>query len=255
MCGFAVQFDDEQGRINFGDGIEASEQIVCLNEIIPVLLNKYLKYPEIVYKYHPKVKVTKHPEGTEYSYNMFYIPYGLLGVEFIKTHVYYSPYEEGKYDALIEVHSGTVTVVMQRNGEKEDEWDINTYVEELKVVHLKKGQKMAIPTGVYYGFVNTGLSHAVFSMVTSANHQQIDYESLKRERGLACYVICKNSKVAAVANPKYKIKTKLVAASLDKFIKNEELKQLFYGPFIQRSEPLIKFMDDAELLRSFVFAR
>lgn len=252
LVGFSVLIDDEKGTINFGEGISSQEHHIALNEIVPILLNKYLKYPEVVYKYHPEIKTAKC-DDCEFTYNMFYIPYGLLGVEFVKTHVFYRDYVENKYDALVEVHSGNVAVVIQKNGEKEDEWDVNTYVEELKVIHLTKGQRLAIPAGVYYAFVNTGLKPAVFSTITSNKHEKIDYDSLKREKGLACFVISKNSKVAAVANPKYKMKTKLQSSTLDKFMKDENFKDVFTRPFDQYNEPLVNFMERLEILKNYIY--
>lgn len=252
LTGFSVLVDDERGRITFGDGVCSEGYNVCLSEIVPVLLNKYLRYPEVVYNYHPNIKTAKCEE-CEFGYHMFYIPYGLLGVEFIKTHVFYSNFVENKYDAFIEVHTGNISVIIQRNEEKEDEWDINTYVRELKVIHLSKGQKLAIPSGVFYAFVNTGLAPAVFSMITSAEPKEIDYEMIKREKGLACFIISKNSKVAAVANPKYKIRSKLQAANLDKFSKDIKFNDVFTKPFDQQAEPLINFMEKLDLLKNYIF--
>lgn len=251
IAGFSVLLDDENG-ISFGEERNIEEYRVPLGEIVPVLLNKYLKYPETVYRFHPKVKISQC-DGCEFSYNMIYIPYGLLGVEFMKTHIFYSDYVENKYDALVEVFSGSLSVIIQRNGECEDEWDTNTYVEDLRVVHLTKGDRIAIPTGVYYTFANTGLKPAVFSMVISGSHRRVDYENLKKERGLACFIISKNSKVATVANPKYKIRKKLVSSSLNKLKNDQKFVEIYCKPFVENNIPLINFMERVEDLKRFFY--
>lgn len=252
LAGFSVLIDDEKGRITFGDGIYPEGYSVCLSEIVPVLLNKYLKYPEIVYNYHPNIR-TARCDDCEFGYHMFYMPYGLLGVEFMKTHVFYSDFVENKYDSFVEVHTGNISVIIQKNAEKEDEWDVNTYVEDLMVIHLSKGQKLAIPSGVYYAFANTGLRPAVFSMIRSNQPRQVDYESLKREKGLACFIISKNSKVAAVANPKYKMRKKLQSANLEKFMKDNSFSDVYTKPFDQQSEPLVNFMERLDFLKNYIY--
>jgi oxalate decarboxylase/phosphoglucose isomerase-like protein (cupin superfamily) len=171
----------------------------------------------------------------------------------MKTHVFYSEFVENKYDSFIEVHSGNISVIVQKNADKEDEWDINTYVEELRVIHLGKGDKLAIPSGVYYAFANTGLRPAVFSMIRSNKPNQVDYESLKREKGLACFIISKNSKVAAVANPKYKMRKKLQSANLEKFMKDSAFVEVFAKPFDHQSEPLVNFMERLDFLKNYIY--
>lgn len=251
LVGLTVLIDEDQGRVSFGNEIMCEEKIVRLTDIIPVLLNKYLRYPELVYKFHPNVRKTECGD-CQFSYNFFYIPYGLLGVEFMKTHVYFSEFQENKYSSFVEVHSGNLSVIIQRNGEREDEFDSNTYVEELKVVHLVKGQKLAIPSGVYYTFVNTGVKPAIFSMITSPILSIMDYQNIKKEKGLACFVISKNSKVATVINPKYKIRSKLQTLSLEKFMKQEGFKEIFLKPFVKFEEPLVNFMDRSDDLVEFI---
>jgi hypothetical protein len=250
--GVSVLIDDDNGEIRFEDGLGIKENRVSLNEITPVLLNKYLKYPEVVYTQHSKIKTAKC-NNCEVDYNVFMIPYGLLGVEFMKTHVFYTDLVESKYASLVEVLSGELSVIIQRNGDKEDEWDMNTYVEELKVIKLHKGNKLAIPTGVYYSFVNTGLSSTVFSVISSSNRSNIDYEVFRREKGLACFIISKNSKVATVTNPKYKIRGTLELLTYDELCGQEECRCVFIEPIETIDGPLIDLMDKTDLLGSYIY--
>lgn len=246
VCGLPVQFDNENISFVLADDLNCDgEDQVKLSEIVPILLNKYLKYPEVVYK-HRKNIFFKDNQPNRISYDMICIPFGLLGIEYIKTHVYYSPEVVGKYDCVIEVLQGEMIVVMQKNQPKEDEWQYDTYVEDLAIVTLKKGHKLAIPTGYFYTFVNTGNSFLIISRVRSKQSATpIDYSMLRREKGLACYIISKNAKIETVANPKYKVTTKLKAMSITSFIEKrvqEEIpKQIF-----KTKEPLAKIIDRIE---------
>lgn len=210
ISGLPIKLDEQTGALYFDECIECeTNRHVELVEIIPVLLNKYLKYPEIVYRHHKKVKdKNKAYKEDGLRYDILSIPYGLLGIEYIRTHVYFSEYQKDKFDSVVEVLSGSVTVVMQKNAENDDPYAFEKYVEEIVLVRLEKGQKFAIPTGVYYTFVNTEMFPAVVAKVAGHNHKEIDYSILSKERGLAYYIISKNARLEVVANPKYKVLNK-----------------------------------------------
>lgn len=249
VCGLPIQFDNDNSTFVLSQDLDCEgEYKVRLSEIVPVLLNKYLKYPEIVYTHRKNITI----RGVDYegvSYDLIHIPFGLLGIEYMKTHVYYSDEIPGKYDCIVEVLQGELTAIMQKNQDKEDEWQFDTGVEDLSIIVLRKGHKLAIPTGYFYTFVNTGSVPLIISKVSATNKKStIDYNILKREKGLACYIISKNAKIETVANPKYKVSTKLKATGIGTFIdkksQDESQKQIF-----KTKDPLAKMLSK---VRSFV---
>ena len=144
---------------------------------------------------------------------------------------------------------GELTAIMQKNLVKEDEWQFDTGVEDLSILILKKGNKLAIPTGYFYTFINTGSVPLILSKLSSLSREStIDYEILKREKGLACYIISKNAKIETVANPKYKVGSKLKATGIGAFIEkksqDESQKEIF-----KTKDPLAKMISK---VRSFV---
>ncbi|MEO6728721.1 MAG: glucose-6-phosphate isomerase family protein [Candidatus Dojkabacteria bacterium] len=252
LCGFSLKIDEGRGRVIFGDDVNCKcEQFVSLQEIIPVLLNKQLKYPENVYKEHKSLYERGSEDGKAISYDLLYIPYGLLGIEFIKTHIYESLFVENKYHCMVELLSGEMMIVMQRNAEKEDVFQMETYVDDMVIVKLTPGEKLAIPTGYMYTFVNVGLAPVVFAKISTKDQTPMDYGTLKRERGLAYYIISKNAKVEAVANPKYKINCRLKNMSLKKLLKDEDLKNT-YSPFGENTS-LFNYMVNDDKVEELIF--
>lgn len=254
ISGLPIKYDEERGRIHYDmDVICDKEVAIPLAQLTPVLLNKYLKYPEIVYKYHRNIYY-KSNSPKDLAYDIVYLPFGLLGIEFVKTHVYHSEYVEGKYDSLVEVLSGNLTVLIQRNRPKEDPYDFETYVDEVTIITLRKGEKLAIPTGVYYTFVNTGVAPVIFGKLACQSQKAIDYTALKREKGLAYFLISKNAKVEVVANPKYKIACKLKIFSFKRLQNDAEaVKRYIYQDSYSKKKTLYNLLAE-ELIYSAIYA-
>lgn len=249
VCGLPIQFDSDNSTFILAPELECEgEYKIKLSEIVPILLNKYLKYPEVVYTHRRNI-IFKGIDSEGVSYDLLHIPFGLLGIEYMKTHVYYSDPIENKYDCIVEVLQGELTAIMQKNLEKEDKWQYDTGVEDLSIIILRKGHKLAIPTGYFYTFVNTGSVPLIISKVSATQKKSlIDYEVLRREKGLACYIISKNAKIETVANPKYKVGSKLKATGIGTFMEkksqDESQKQIF-----KNKDPLAKMIT---AVRSFV---
>ncbi len=244
VSGLPVKFDEEKGKFYFNDDVIcAQEKHVTLSEIVPILLNKYLKYPEIVYKQSKSIATKGITLPSNITYDLMYVPYGLLGIEYMKTHVYFGDYAESKYDCIVEVLHGDLTLVMQKNREREDDYQYDTYVDELSIVNLRRGQKIAIPTGVFYTFVNTGNCPLILSKVSSNNQKEIDYSMLRREKGLACYIISKNAKIETVANPKYKVSGRLKPTSYKQFVEKKIGDNIIYTELANGSDPLFAMVD------------
>ncbi len=238
ISGLPIKIDEDRGRILCDDCLEYQAEVhVPLSKLTPILLNKYLKYPEVVYKHHINVKSRNSTLDGKFRYDLIHLPFGLLGIEFIKTHVYYSRYVPDKYDCVIEVYAGTLTIMIQKNREKEDPYEFETSVDDITVINIGKGQRVAIPTGVFYTFINTGMSPVIFAKITAFNHKEIDYSIFRREKGLAYYLISKNAKIEIVANPKYKICCEMKLLDIKKLIKAED-KIYLCDQFKESEEPL-----------------
>lgn len=189
---------------------------IRLQEITPTLLNKSLRYPEVVYEQRINVMnrddQAAWPIGVEYD--IISIPAGLLGIEYIKTHIFFTVEDTEKAACVIQVLCGTLTVVLQRNAPKLDKYDIETKVQEASLVEVSAPAQIVIPTGYYYTFVNAYEKPVVFARVVGKEHV-LDYAQIKRESGLAYYVIAKNARQEIVANPRYRLQTEVKKISLD----------------------------------------
>lgn len=240
ISGLPVSLDEESCKLCPNEEIEYThEEEIRLNDIAPILLNKFVKYPEHVGYIYKKVGKKSHVSDlndSKASYDLIVIPFGLLGIEFNKSHIFYSEPKAGKYSSVVEVLRGEVTLILQENEEHRDPLALNTIVERIEMIKLKAGQKIAIPTGFMYSFVNTGSTEAVLSTVCTASTKKIDYEELKREKGLAFFIISKNAKVEVVANPKYKVKEQPVNKEFSEL--SEEEKSRYTLDFISEGQTL-----------------
>jgi oxalate decarboxylase/phosphoglucose isomerase-like protein (cupin superfamily) len=241
ISGLPVRFDEETLELVFGRVANCTSEIhVSITDIMPILLNKNLRYPEKVYKHFCNVNLQKQGEGIgslDYRYDIFVVPYGLLGVEYIKTHIFYNDPVEGKYDCVIEVLSGELTVLLQRNTDRGNVLSFDTFVENVYIVKLKKGEQLVIPTGYFYTFINTSSAPVVFSKITHKNKSVLDYSKIKRERGLAFYLISKNARIEIVPNPKYKVEGTVETLTHGKILKN---RQFYLKDLHENSVPLFK---------------
>lgn len=223
-CSLDISFDVENNKIVYGQNVlPVSTNRVTLKNLIPTLLNKSLSYPEEVYEEHTRIHSLEdlHWEDKDISYDIICLPAGLLGVEYIKTHVYYSPdeIEHKRYSTVIEVNYGILTIIMQKNAPK-DELEFETRVEEGLMVKVHKGQKFVVPQGYFYTFINTEDIPVLFVRIYKKNGI-VDYAVFKRERGLAYYCIRKNARQEIVHNPIYRNTPKI------KEIGNETYGQCF----------------------------
>lgn len=178
---------------------------VSLMEIVHSLLNKSLRYPESVYSHHQRMlrvqDTTLWPEN--FTYDVMYIPAGLLGIEYIKTHIFHMSPNYAPAACVVQVLEGVLTLVLQKNKEKDDPFDIATCVDEARILQLRRGEVAVIPSGYYYTFINTQEVPVIFARVIGVEHI-VDYQTLRRENGLAYYLISKNARQELVSNPRYR---------------------------------------------------
>ncbi len=237
ICGLPIQIDEDTQSIYYDESVKFDKELnVPISEIVPVLLNKFIKYPENVYKQYRKILNTGADNSQNLSYDLMVIPFGLLGIEYIKTHIYYSKPVKDKFACFLEMVRGEVTVIIQKNKENEDPYAYTTAVENVDILVLKEGERLAIPTGVYYTFVNTGTNQTIFTVVYANMHQKIDYSTLQKEKGLAFYIISKNARLEIVANPKYKTECEACKHSMNEL--DEEERTMYIHSLLNEKAPL-----------------
>lgn len=207
IAGIPLSLDDEYTDLIF-DTAEvqcAASTDVPLTDIIHALLNKSLRYPEDVYSHHSRVfrRCDSEVWPEQMTYDLLFIPAGLLGIEYTKTHIFHINAAFAQVACVVHVLDGTLTVIMQRNKMKDNPFDMTTVAEDVQMVEVHAGDKAAIPAGVYYTFINAGEVPVVFARVIMQEHV-VDYQSLRRENGLAYYYISKNARPELVKNSRYR---------------------------------------------------
>ena len=220
-----IHYDSTSNAILYGENIKCNCcQKVTLKNLSPILLNKSLTYPEEVYEEYQGVHSMQDQELINgcVSYDLLSLPSGLLGIEFIKTHVYFSPIfsQEDKVSCVIEVLHGDLSIIMQKNSPK-GELDFYTHVESGYLVKLKAGDRFIIPEGFLYTFINASESNVLFSRVYK-KYCMIDYSILKKEKGLAYYCIRKNGRQEIVLNPFYKNTPAIVELTAENQLVNSD---------------------------------
>jgi oxalate decarboxylase/phosphoglucose isomerase-like protein (cupin superfamily) len=219
-CSLSIKFDQRENVFYFSQEINYdNEKHVGLRELIPVLLNKSLVYPENVYTEYSRLKNSDHDAlfCSGLTYDVVCLPPGLLGIEFIKSHVYYSQptsVDDETSSDVIEVLYGVVTVILQKL-EPKGPTDFDTNVSQGLILKARRGERVVIPKGWYYTFVNTRNVPAIFGRVHQ-NHHTLNYDALRREQGLAYYVIRKNARQEVVMNPRYRVIPKIQRTTADK---------------------------------------
>ncbi|HEY4516571.1 MAG TPA: glucose-6-phosphate isomerase family protein [Candidatus Paceibacterota bacterium] len=133
---------------------------------------------------------------------------GTVGGEYIKT---YGHYHVGNLDETYWYAQGEGIALLQKMV-VEDGAPQPDKIEEFKAIKIKKGDSTYMPAGYGHLVVNTGTEWLVTvdnSPVEGANDSasmpgHADYESVKKMRGFAYYVVEKDGAPALVPNPLYK---------------------------------------------------
>ncbi len=128
---------------------------------------------------------------------------GTVGDEYIKT---YGHYHVGDLEEEYTVLEGSGIIVLQSP-------IIDNSIESFKAIRVKAGDKVHIPKNIGHMAINTGDTWLVTSDDSPVNFSDADpvslpghadYESVKKMRGFAYYVIKKNGKPNFIKNPLYK---------------------------------------------------
>jgi len=208
IAGFQLLLDPLKNKLVYnicGSTSFQQDEIVSLQDLFPILLNKNIQYPQKVYRKYKNVSSIVFEKYKGFL-DLYLIPYGLLGIEFIKSHIYYAEPTNAVYESLIQCYYGNLILLMQKHNPNTDHAHfISTKVEDVKIVDCSAGDSVFIPSGYFYTFINKGADPVVFSRYSLNQTNQVDYSILKKEKGMAFFIISKNAKVERVSNPKYRV--------------------------------------------------
>lgn len=128
---------------------------------------------------------------------------GIVGEEYIKT---YGHYHVGNLEETYTVLQGEGIIILQSP-------IIDDSIENIKIIKVKAGDKVHIPSNTGHLAMNIGKTWFVTSDDSPVNFDDkdpislpghADYEPFKRMHGAGYYVIEKNGKPELVKNPLYK---------------------------------------------------
>lgn len=218
---FDISFNNTSLKLSVGsDVIYSNIKTYTLTDLKPILLNQLVQNPEIVYYELRDCYSEKNPTNlTEYGlrHNLIILPSSMIGVEYVKTHIYTSAYKgksnkDTKYNAVIEVLSGSAYIILQDRLET----PTKLCTEVPGIVKLKQGEKFWIPTGFDYEFVNIKSTPSVISKVYVQDYK-LNYGLFSAAKGLGHYIIRKNGRTEIVPNCCYQNTGQI------KLIKHKEL--------------------------------
>lgn len=135
---------------------------------------------------------------------------GTISNEYIKT---YGHYHIGKLDETYWVIFGTGIALLQKLAVDEKGQMIADVVEEFKVVPVKQGDQVYMPTGYGHLVVNTGETYFVTADDSPVDFEErdpvslpghADYQLVKQMKGFAYYVVENNGRPALIKNKLYK---------------------------------------------------
>jgi glucose-6-phosphate isomerase, archaeal len=134
---------------------------------------------------------------------------GTVGGEYIKT---FGHYHVGKLDETYWVLEGEGLIVLQERAVDSERKPINDKIKSFKIIKVKAGDSVFIPSGIGHLAVNTGETWFVTKDTSPVNFEEkdpvslpghADYESVKTLRGFAYYIIEENGEPKLVKNENY----------------------------------------------------
>ncbi|MCA9385393.1 hypothetical protein KC717_01970 [Candidatus Dojkabacteria bacterium] len=210
VCDLPIEFDDLDNDFKMPECLHCRrKKDIPIESLAHTLLNSAINYPKSVYSEY-SVFLEEDEQvfaKDELNYDLLVIPAGLLGIEFIKSHIYYSPISSEcnnmKFSTIVEGIQGMTTVVMQKNTAACAPGTNQPMVQEGIMIELQPKDKIAIPEGYFYTFVNTTGDTVILSRVYK-QYKTAPTDSLSRTKGLAYFCIRKNAKQEFVFNPRFR---------------------------------------------------
>jgi len=135
---------------------------------------------------------------------------GTVGDEYIKA---YGHYHIGDLKETYYVLQGDGMVILQEREIDTDGNPIDNEIKSFKVIKVKAGDTVHIPSGIGHYAINTGKIWFVTSDDSPVNFEEkdpislpghADYEPFRKLHGAAYYIVEKNGKVEFIKNKNYK---------------------------------------------------
>jgi oxalate decarboxylase/phosphoglucose isomerase-like protein (cupin superfamily) len=204
--GLPLLLNTQDNTINSAGDIEIKNtERIKLDVLKPILLNKTLRYPTYIYTEFEDICLSKHRsyfKQNSLHHNILVIPTGLLGIEYTKTHIFAPDKDQNEITAIIDIVYGRGMVLIQKIKEK-GQFEIETEVSFTGLFRVKRGDRVPVPQGYMYTFINAGNSALILSRLFE-DDGKIDYRTIWREQGMSYYIIRKNARREIVRNPRYK---------------------------------------------------
>lgn len=118
---------------------------------------------------------------------------GKNGIEFNKTYGFFH-----KFPGVLIYRTlyGQGIMIIQKNDEMGE-------AKEVRIVSLRPGVEIEVPSGYGHTVVNTGKNFLVVIDNAIENDENIDSDIVKAKKGLAYYVVDKKGEIAFEKNPNY----------------------------------------------------
>ena len=148
--------------------------------------------------------------GGKEKRNVTVLESGTVGGEYIKT---YGHYHIGNLDETYWIAEGGGIVVLQKRKIDSSGKPIDDEIESFQAIAVKKGDSVFIPSDTGHLLVNTGKTWLVTIDDSPVNFDEVDpvslpghadYESVKKMRGFAYYLVEENGKLKLERNSRYK---------------------------------------------------
>jgi glucose-6-phosphate isomerase len=192
----------------------------------------YTAYRDIVFE-------RDRPSFAKYGfrYDITVIGEGTINGERKKTSGHYHGRPEGKtlpYPEVYEVLSGTAIYILQKVPDFDA--DSEPVIDELLAVTVKEGQAIIIPPLYGHCSINAGEGPLIFSNIAVAACP-LNYDAVKKKRGMAAYLAERCGKLQIVKNPNYaKAPDAQPAVPVENPSLGIEFGRPVYGAFVKDSE-------------------
>lgn len=198
FVGLNINFDTEQNKLIFGQGLTSREPAIrTIEQMKEVLADSSVSDPkELYFMYRDVFRLKDENIIRKYKlrYDITVIKPGMLGNEYMKTAGHYHP---KSYPELYEVVYGEAICLQQR-----PDADDFRKIKEVIVVKAKQGQKIiCLP---YFGhiLINSGDKPLITANWVSSEFSS-EYQLYKDARGAAYYAFGDNNKIAWKENKFY----------------------------------------------------
>ena len=189
-AGLNLMYEGEEMKF---EGVNyAKSKVVTLDDIRPQILNEELQSPEVFYTKYSSLDSDNVFQKKKIKVNLISIPSNVAGIEYVKTKATLC----STHHKIVEVISGGGILMIQRFSPAKG-------VSEVVLSKVKATDKLIIPAGYSYSFINNRTTPlAVLEFMSAKGKNKLVLDEMK---GMAYYVIRKNAKQEIVRNPLYKI--------------------------------------------------